>query len=656
MALFTSSPTESPFAPLNVLFDVASGQALQRGKMNDLLLLKQQQEIDDAASARKGVDAYVEQLNSSLAPAKAAKPVAGSFEQQLGASEGGNNPAAVNKGGYSGQFQFGAARLADLGIYKPAEGEDLSKNEWKGTFNLPPYNVTTHDQFLQSPAAQHAAFQQHVANIDQAIAATPGADKLDPNGLRAVAHLGGVQGMQRFIQTGGAYNPGDVNGTHLSDYYAKFAAGGVPALQQAFGDPQGRGVAARTGGVDVAGPGAPVPAQAALQAPAVGGLLPNGLTAEQTRDLTLRARMAAGRPDALAGVMSEADRLRATNQAQLHQAQQDAVMAAERAANRQHQTLEEQRQAKQDERQAIQDKALADERARKAEIEGSPFPGNTVDAASYRVLLAVGPKIQAGTATDAERMQYELAHNHIAEGKVEVVPDPTDPTGQRQMLGRVPGQVPPSFPAPDFRPGGAAPQPVGASVPVPAPPASPTAPVPGVPTAPPAAAMPSIPPVAQPGAAVPIPGTQKPPPVLTQDQARAATYADRMTASHQIMNQLDDAATSWAEARKQKIGDYLGYNINSPEYQKVKQAQENFVNASLRLESGAVINPDEFNRAAKQYFPQPGDSAAVIEQKRKNREAQITGFTREAGPSYKAPSLSGGQSSGSRPPLSSFQR
>jgi len=44
MALFTSSPTESPFAPPNVLFDAASGQALQHGKMNDLLLLKQQQE------------------------------------------------------------------------------------------------------------------------------------------------------------------------------------------------------------------------------------------------------------------------------------------------------------------------------------------------------------------------------------------------------------------------------------------------------------------------------------------------------------------------------------------------------------------------------------------------------------------------------------
>lgn len=612
-----SFPIASAFAPNALLFDAASGQALQRGRLNDLLIQKDQQDLADRAGAKEGLDAYIQQLNAGAAPAAApatpATAAAGSFEQQLGGAESPGGPGAVNKQGYSGQFQFGAARLADLGIYKPADGEDLKKNEWKGTFSIPGFAVTNHDEFLKSPAAQHAAFSQHVANIDQAIAQTPGADKLDQNGLRAVAHLGGVQGMQRFIQTGGLYDPADANGTHLSDYYKKFAAGGAPALVAAFGDPQSRGVAARTGGVDVAGPGAPT-APTAPQA--AGGLLPNGLTQAQVQSLNIMRYQPGIK---VTDLQAEADRLRSFNATQMHQSATDAAAAAER-------TYQHGRNAQQDARQAAQDKAAADERARKADLEGGPFPGTTLDAASNRVLLSVGPKIKDGTASDAERQQYELAYNHIAEGKVEVVPDPTDPTGQRQMLGRVPGQVPPSFPAPDFRPGSAVP------------PAA-TMPVPAVPTAPAAAPVPGVPaaPAAVPGGAVPIPGTQKPPPVLTQDQARASTYADRMAASHQIMNQLDDAATSWAEARKQKIGDFVGYNLNSPEYQKVKQAQENFVNATLRLESGAVINEDEFKRAAKQYFPQPGDSAAVIAQKRQNREAQIAGFAREAGPAYKAP-------------------
>jgi len=36
-----------------------------------------------------------------------------------------------------------------------------------------------------------------------------------------------------------------------------------------------------------------------------------------------------------------------------------------------------------------------------------------------------------------------------------------------------------------------------------------------------------------------------------------------------------------------------------------EQAKKNFVNAVLRLESGAVISPSEFTNADKQYFPQP---------------------------------------------------
>jgi hypothetical protein len=64
----------------------------------------------------------------------------------------------------------------------------------------------------------------------------------------------------------------------------------------------------------------------------------------------------------------------------------------------------------------------------------------------------------------------------------------------------------------------------------------------------------------------------------------------------------------------------------------VEQAQRNFVNAVLRQESGAVISPSEFENAQKQYFPQPGDSAKVRDQKRQNRQSAIEGFRVMSGP------------------------
>jgi hypothetical protein len=83
------------------------------------------------------------------------------------------------------------------------------------------------------------------------------------------------------------------------------------------------------------------------------------------------------------------------------------------------------------------------------------------------------------------------------------------------------------------------------------------------------------------------------------------------------------------------IGDGLGVAANglqSPEQQQVEQAQRDFVNAVLRQESGAAISQSEFSSAARQYFPQPGDSPEVVAQKKANREAAINGFRISAGP------------------------
>jgi hypothetical protein len=45
-------------------------------------------------------------------------------------------------------------------------------------------------------------------------------------GMVNVAHLGGKGGLQKFITSGGQYNPADANGTRLSDYFAMGSGGG----------------------------------------------------------------------------------------------------------------------------------------------------------------------------------------------------------------------------------------------------------------------------------------------------------------------------------------------------------------------------------------------------------------------------------------------
>lgn len=175
---------------------------------------------------------------SSPTPASAS-PSAQTFATQLAPAEGGANPKAVNDQGYSGQFQFGAGRLAEDGVYTPADGENLKANQWRGTFNIPGFpTVKTQQDFLNNPAAQHATLMLDVAKTDQAIANTPGADQFDQNGLRGVAHLGGRQGMADFVASGGKVNPSDSNGTALGNYYKTFStgtpvvSGGAPATGQ----------------------------------------------------------------------------------------------------------------------------------------------------------------------------------------------------------------------------------------------------------------------------------------------------------------------------------------------------------------------------------------------------------------------------------------
>jgi hypothetical protein len=71
--------------------------------------------------------------------------------------------------------------------------------------------------------------------------------------------------------------------------------------------------------------------------------------------------------------------------------------------------------------------------------------------------------------------------------------------------------------------------------------------------------------------------------------------------------------------------------VNSPERQTADSAQDEFVAASLRQDSGAAIPPEELERQRRIYFPMPGDAPQVIEQKRQARIRAIEGLRQSAG-------------------------
>ena len=120
---------------------------------------------------------------------------------------------------------------------------------------------------------------------------------------------------------------------------------------------------------------------------------------------------------------------------------------------------------------------------------------------------------------------------------------------------------------------------------------------------------------------------------LKQNQWEAAGYGLRVQNSGSIITS-QDSKLAQIDPYKFYAGKYSPTLFKSEEFQVLDQAMRDFVNATLRRESGAAIAKDEFINASKQYFPQPGDSAAVIENKRKNRLAKLAALRAESGDAW----------------------
>lgn len=163
---------------------------------------------------------------------------------------------------------------------------------------------------------------------------------------------------------------------------------------------------------------------------------------------------------------------------------------------------------------------------------------------------------------------------------------------------------------------------------------------------------------------------------LTENEGKAQGFADRMISAEGVLSGrtaeigigpvtpgrdvegsgLVGRGTE-AAASVPGVGRFANY-FQTKEYQQFKQARDNFINAQLRRESGAAISPDEYKKADAQYFPIPGDSPEVIEQKRQNRADVVRAMGREGGRFYRpsaVPQPNGGGMRSTRPNIAQAQ-
>lgn len=126
----------------------------------------------------------------------------------------------------------------------------------------------------------------------------------------------------------------------------------------------------------------------------------------------------------------------------------------------------------------------------------------------------------------------------------------------------------------------------------------------------------------------------------TEFQGKSAAFGSRAQEADRIITELEGKYSPAAVNGKQAAGQVWGIGgvleaganaALSPDSQRAEQAQRDFINAVLRQESGASIGASEFDNARRQYFPQPGDSAAVIKQKTANRRLAVRGLLNNAG-------------------------
>jgi hypothetical protein len=106
---------------------------------------------------------------------------------------------------------------------------------------------------------------------------------------------------------------------------------------------------------------------------------------------------------------------------------------------------------------------------------------------------------------------------------------------------------------------------------------------------------------------------------MTEAQAKAATFKSQMDFAERELAGVPIDQTKLRGQLDTVLAGGVTNPIASASGQRARQAQEQWSEAFLRFKTGAATTKDEVRANVRTFFPQPGDSAEVIEQKKRAR-------------------------------------
>lgn len=143
------------------------------------------------------------------------------FRDAVGLRESSDNYGCVNSLGYLGRYQFGMARLCDLGVTKRIDPEShslaASAFEW--------VEGQSKEKFLVNRALQDQCFDRHVQKLKRDVVHIAGAAYPNLSGAIGGCHLLGPGGFMEYLH---GHDGADAFGTRFSDYLALFAGFEIP--------------------------------------------------------------------------------------------------------------------------------------------------------------------------------------------------------------------------------------------------------------------------------------------------------------------------------------------------------------------------------------------------------------------------------------------
>lgn len=122
---------------------------------------------------------------------------------------------------------------------------------------------------------------------------------------------------------------------------------------------------------------------------------------------------------------------------------------------------------------------------------------------------------------------------------------------------------------------------------------------------------------------------------ITEGERLSGGYAARMEEATKLLDKLEadgrPGYTQQVAGAVPFVGNAARVVVSDDAQQKYRQAQEDWVRAKLRRESGAAIGNDEMAREIQAYFPQPGEGEEVVLQKRRSRAIANEAMKKAAG-------------------------